>query len=66
MTALEMIQQYKNHTCIGKNGSKYIRIGHNLCDVFHNTGWVTPTRYRLIKGTWVHQHGPQTSPPTFR
>lgn len=51
-------RQYAAHT--GNIGDlAYKRIGNNLCDVFSGEGFQTPTRYRLIRGTWVHLMGPR-------
>lgn len=57
----QLIQQYKNHTGTLPSGAHYIKIGNTLCDVFTGKGWTQPTRYRLMKGQWVYQHGPNRS-----
>lgn len=64
MNQVILNRQYKAHTGnIGVNGNPpefhFKRIGNNLCDVFTGEGFDTPTRYRLIKGTWVYLHGPR-------
>lgn len=59
MQTQQLLKQFQNHTGNLPSGNRYIKIGNTLCDVFNGKGWGTPTRYRLIKGSWIHQSGPR-------
>jgi hypothetical protein len=55
----QLLNQYRNHTGTLPSGAHFIKIGNTLCDVFPGKGWTSPTRFRLIKGSWVYQQGPR-------
>lgn len=59
MNTNQLINQYKKHTGKLPTGQHYIKIGNNVCDVFAGNGWGVPTRFRLLRGSWVYQHGPK-------
>lgn len=61
MNTAQLLQQYQQHTATLPSGNHCKYIGTNVLDVFSGKGFSTPTRYRLIKGTWVHVSGPQLS-----
>lgn len=50
------IRQYLAHTS-NKDGTKIIKIGRDLIDVFTGSGWTNRSRYRVVNGRWAYMAG---------
>lgn len=61
MNTQQMLNQYEEKTGLTKTGHFIYKSTNTLVDVFSGEGWASCSRYRRLRGKWVHLSGPKLS-----